>query len=177
MAERMKWKIDHDGGRFDLSASQRGDVVCVEWDDVVVELRVVSAADGRIIVERDGKLLTIVGARTGDDRQVWVNGRAINYQIVTDEAESEQAEMGALSASIPAVVSEILVAVDDVVAAGDKLILLESMKMIIGIQAPYGGRVMAVNCEVGESVQPGEVLIVIEDINHRGAEGAEEEKT
>lgn len=171
----MKWTIDHDGGRFDVRASRRGDVVRVERDGDAIALRVVSVTDGWIIVERDGKLLTIVGACEGDGRHVWVNGRTIRYRVVTDEAESENSEMGALSTSIPAVVSEILVAVGDAVEVGEKLILLESMKMIIGIEAPYGGRVTAVHCEVGGSVRPGEVLIVIEDINHRGTEGAGED--
>lgn len=161
----MTWTIDHNGDRFDLSASRRGDVLRVERGGAAVELRVVNVVDGRIVVEHDGKLLTIAGTHKGDVRQIWVNGRTINYRVVTDEMENERADQGALAASIPAVVSEILVAVGDGVAAGDKLILLESMKMIIAIQAPHGGTVTAINCEAAENVQPGEPLIVIEDMH------------
>jgi urea carboxylase len=48
------------------------------------------------------------------------------------------------------------------VKTGEKLILLESMKMIIPIQAPHDGIVTAVHCQVGEAVQPGIQLIALE---------------
>jgi urea carboxylase len=54
-----------------------------------------------------------------------------------------------------------LVAVGDQVRAGDKLVLLESMKMILPIQAPYDGAVTAINCAPGEAVQPGVPLITL----------------
>jgi 3-methylcrotonyl-CoA carboxylase alpha subunit len=73
-------------------------------------------------------------------------------------------DTGSLSASIPAVVAEVLVSVGETVAAGDKLILLESMKMVIPIQAPYDGAVTKINCTAGESVQAGVPLIEIEEI-------------
>jgi biotin carboxyl carrier protein len=68
-----------------------------------------------------------------------------------------------LSASIPAVVSEILVKVGQEVKIGDKLILLESMKMILPIQAPRAGFVTAINCVPGQAVQPGIQLVEIEE--------------
>jgi biotin carboxyl carrier protein len=75
-----------------------------------------------------------------------------------------QSDVGpaSLSASIPAVVSEILVEIGDEVKKGDKLILLESMKMILAIQAPYDGTVQAIFCAQGEAVQPGIRLIGVE---------------
>jgi biotin carboxyl carrier protein len=70
-----------------------------------------------------------------------------------------------LAASIPAVVSQILVTPGDEVRADDKLILLESMKMVIPIQAPYDGRVRRLNCAVGDSVPAGIPLLELEPSN------------
>jgi biotin carboxyl carrier protein len=95
-----------------------------------------------------------------------VNGRTFQYERVIDRpAGVGHTADGSLSASIPSVVSQILVAVGDEVVAGDKLILLESMKMIMPIQAPVDGRVTAVHCQPGEAVQPGVQLIEIEENN------------
>ena len=58
--------------------------------------------------------------------------------------------------------TDVLVAVGDKVSAGEKLILLESMKMVIPIVATQDGVVQAIKCENGESVQPGVPLIEIE---------------
>ena len=46
----------------------------------------------------------------------------------------------ALTPTIPSIVSQILVAPEQAVKAGEKLILLESMKMVIPIQAPLRRR-------------------------------------
>jgi biotin carboxyl carrier protein len=52
-----------------------------------------------------------------------------------------------------------LVKIGDAVAVGDKLILLESMKMVIPIQAPCDSTVTAIHCTPGESVQAGVPLL------------------
>jgi biotin carboxyl carrier protein len=76
--------------------------------------------------------------------------------------EPVDTQAASLSATIPAVVSEILVNVGDQVTSGDKLILLESMKMIMPIVAPCDGLVVAINCEPGEAVQTGVQLVEID---------------
>jgi len=47
----------------------------------------------------------------------------------------------------------------DAVAAGDTLVVLEAMKMELAIRAPEAGIVRAVNCQAGDLVQPGTVLV------------------
>ena len=61
-------------------------------------------------------------------------------------------------------VTEVLVNVGDTVSADDKLILLESMKMVIPIQAPHAGIVRQLNCAVGDAVQPGTPLIELDPL-------------
>ena len=51
------------------------------------------------------------------------------------------------------------VAVDDVVAAGDPLCLLESMKMEIPVLTEYAGVVSAIKVTPGDVVQEGDVLV------------------
>ncbi len=91
-----------------------------------------------------------------------MNGRALTAER-TRQRGGGAAAQGSLASAIPAVVSQILVAVGDEVAAGDKLILLESMKMVIPIQAPHAGRVTRILCEPGESVPAGVALVEIEE--------------
>ena len=51
------------------------------------------------------------------------------------------------------------VAVDDLVAAGDPLCLLESMKMEIPVLTEYPGVVSAIKVAPGDVVQEGDVLV------------------
>ena len=53
------------------------------------------------------------------------------------------------------------VAVGDSVAAGDVLLILESMKMEIPLEAPVAGRVAALLVRVEDAVEEGQVLAVI----------------
>ena len=48
------------------------------------------------------------------------------------------------------------------VAAGDVLLILESMKMEIPVEAPRAGRVAALRVSEGDSVEEGAVLAVLE---------------
>jgi acetyl-CoA carboxylase biotin carboxyl carrier protein len=53
------------------------------------------------------------------------------------------------------------VAVGDTVAAGDSVLLLESMKMEIPVLPEHGGRVSRVAVEAGDVVQEGDLLVVL----------------
>ncbi len=48
------------------------------------------------------------------------------------------------------------------VVAGDVLVILESMKMEMPVEAPASGKVREVRCKEGEAVQEGQILIVLE---------------
>lgn len=108
--------------------------------------------------------LRVVGTAAGDQRQVWINGRMLNYERARPQRQTAAAADSSLASTIPAVVAQILVAPGDSVQAGDKLILLESMKMVIPIQAPYDGRVQQINCTVGDSIAAGIPLLELEQI-------------
>ena len=50
----------------------------------------------------------------------------------------------------------------EAVAAGDVLVILESMKMEMPIEAPEAGKVAEVRCREGQAVSEGEVLVVLQ---------------
>ncbi|MBI4728944.1 MAG: biotin/lipoyl-binding carrier protein [Acidobacteria bacterium] len=57
---------------------------------------------------------------------------------------------------------KVLVSAGAQVSAGDVLVILESMKMEIPVEAPVAGAVSAVNVQEGSVVQEGDVIAVIE---------------
>jgi acetyl-CoA carboxylase biotin carboxyl carrier protein len=50
----------------------------------------------------------------------------------------------------------------DSVAAGDTVVILESMKMEMPVEATSAGKVKEVRCAEGQPVSEGDVLVVIE---------------
>ncbi len=57
---------------------------------------------------------------------------------------------------------KIVVGAGDVVDAGDPLVILESMKMEIPVEAPLGGTIREIRVEEGGVVQEGDVIAVID---------------
>ncbi|MEX2112543.1 MAG: biotin carboxylase N-terminal domain-containing protein [Pirellulales bacterium] len=71
---------------------------------------------------------------------------------------------GSLAAPLPGVVIEVKVKCGDVVAAGDPLLVIDSMKVHHWIAAPRSGCVAEVRVEQGQHVTAGAVLVVIDEV-------------
>ena len=67
-----------------------------------------------------------------------------------------------IEAHITGNVWKIEVAVGDTVSEGDTVVILESMKMEIPVEAEDDGTVKEIRCEEGQSVSEGDVLVVLE---------------
>jgi len=65
-------------------------------------------------------------------------------------------------ADLAANVWKIVVAPGDHVSAGSTLIILESMKMEIPVEAPIGGTIVSVACKEGDLVKEGQLLLCLE---------------
>lgn len=69
--------------------------------------------------------------------------------------------MADVAAHITGTVWKIEVAVGQQVSAGDTLVILESMKMEMPVEAPEGGTVKEVRVKEAQPVNEGDVLIVL----------------
>jgi acetyl-CoA carboxylase biotin carboxyl carrier protein len=67
-----------------------------------------------------------------------------------------------IEAHITGTVWKIEVAPGDNVEEGDTVVILESMKMEMPVEAEDGGVVKAVTCEEGQAVSEGDTLVVLE---------------
>jgi len=69
---------------------------------------------------------------------------------------------GSLVAPLPGVVNDVKVKVGELVAAGDVVLVIDSMKVFHWIAAPVSGRIAEIHVDVGTHVDGGTVLAVIE---------------
>jgi acetyl-CoA carboxylase biotin carboxyl carrier protein len=67
-----------------------------------------------------------------------------------------------IEAHISGVVWKIECAIGDQIKAGDTVAVLESMKMVMPVEADEPGRVTAILCAEGEKVNEGDALIILE---------------
>ncbi len=71
--------------------------------------------------------------------------------------------ISAVAAIVTGNVWRVLVAEGDLVAAGQPVVIVESMKMEMEIRSPVGGRVTALRCQPGRPVQAGQTVLLVEE--------------
>ena len=67
-----------------------------------------------------------------------------------------------IEAHITGTVWKIECEVGDTIAEGDTVVILESMKMEMPVEAEDEGKVAEIRCEEGQAVNEGDVLVVLE---------------
>lgn len=70
--------------------------------------------------------------------------------------------MADVEAHITGTVWKVECTVGDTIAEGDTVVILESMKMEMPVEAEGGGRVVEILCVEGQAVSEGEILVVLE---------------
>jgi urea carboxylase len=101
-----------------------------------------------------------------DSVAVWLDGRtyyvpkARHAQSAHDGTTSGSGEVFAL---MPGKLLRFEVAVGDTVAEKQPVAIMESMKMETALYAPMAGRVSEIRCEPGQTVDMGQVVLVIEE--------------
>ena len=130
--------------------------------------------DGRSVevdVERSGRfeLRLAVGGRTFDVLSV---AQGPDYLVEVDGAvhRISGGEAGLVRAPAPAMVVAIPVAADNLVAEGDVVAIVESMKLETSLRAPAAGRVAEVFADVNTQVDSGAKLLKIEPTADEAAE-------
>jgi acetyl-CoA carboxylase biotin carboxyl carrier protein len=69
--------------------------------------------------------------------------------------------MADIVALMAGTVNEVKVKENDTVNSGDEVVILESMKMLIPLQAQSAGTVKEIKAQVGQFVNQGDTIIVL----------------
>ena len=104
---------------------------------------------------------TVFYELNGQPREVTVRDRSLQATIEA-RAKADPSKPGQLGAPIPGAITSIAIAVGDQVAKGDRLLVLEAMKMQSTLYAPVAGRVTQKLVNVGDKVDAKDLLVVIE---------------
>lgn len=103
--------------------------------------------------------------RHRDELTVWIGGRTYRLTRVQKGQVADHASAavsGEVRALMPGKILRIDVAPGDVVTERQTVVTMESMKMESALTAPRAGKVAAVKCQVGQVVDMGEALVIIE---------------
>jgi pyruvate carboxylase len=104
---------------------------------------------------------TIFFELNGHAREVVVRDRSLQASVET-RPKADGANPGHVGAPIPGAISSVAVDVGQQVTKGDRLLVMEAMKMQSTIYAPLAGKVTQKLVSVGDKVDSKDLLIVIE---------------
>jgi 3-methylcrotonyl-CoA carboxylase alpha subunit len=158
-AHRIEVRLDHDGSTLTASFDRppaKGWAVTVAVGDDRVTLDGAMGA-GRVVADPDGVI-------------VFSDGRASRFDWPRPDAAADAAEAGGLvKAPMPGKVLSLNVAEGDTVSKGQKLLVLEAMKMEHALAAPRDGVIASVSIAAGDQVGEGDALITLADEDEAAA--------
>lgn len=158
----MKLRFRFGTQEYDVTAAWAEDGVRITLPDRTITVELHRLDEHAFLLRENGRRISCAAAGTGRTRQLWVDGRTVSYESCDiRRPASAVARETELVAPMPGVVQDVLVAVGDHVREGDRLVVLESMKMELVVSAAYAGVVEAVFCTAGQNVEGGEHLVAI----------------
>jgi len=156
---------------FIVAGEERALTVHYRQDAFLIELpggkRRVSGellGNGDLLADIEGRRLKAAVVRHGRELTILHDGKSwqmIRHDPRLDAMEGE-GEGGGLVAPMPGSVVAVHVAPGDQVREGDKLIVVEAMKMEHTITAPQAGTVKEIHFDVGDQVEEGDELLSLE---------------
>ncbi|MEN6392157.1 MAG: pyruvate carboxylase [Syntrophomonas sp.] len=136
-----------------------GETVEVEFDEgKIFIVRLVEI--GKVDAEGCRRIIFEVN---GNQREISIFDKA--YQkgaVLSSTVYADPENKSEIGASIPGMVSKILIKENEPVKAGQSLIVIEAMKMETQITSPMDGKVTSINVKEGQQVKNGELLLNIE---------------
>ncbi len=162
----MQLKFRDESGEHALNVSRREEAWLVAVDGEREATVVTAAGDGAwLVAGPDGSRRRAWVVRHRDERLVFCEGRVHRLRrpdpVHADEATGGGADGPDLHARMPGKVVRLLVSAGQPVAAGQPLVIMESMKMETELAAPVAGVVDRIAVAEGQVDAQGDLLVAL----------------
>lgn len=151
----------YQGEEIDVTAERQGDTVTIERDGVPYTVALVPKA---VPADNSLSMASSAAASSGtrEARPTEVHGtKARADEGASAAGNTEAGGAGDVPAPMTGVIKEILVTPGDSVEEGEKLMIMEAMKMDIEVSAFNRGTVREVHVQQNENVKEGQPLVLI----------------
>jgi biotin carboxyl carrier protein len=159
----MKLTLIYDDQPVSLTGERDGDgwrVRLPNGSDRLIAVR--RLPDGMLEVREGDRVFRAAVARIGGETHVSLEGSLYVFEpAAAERAPSGSKTSGDLTAPMPGVVVDVLVAVGDRVAAYQPVAVVEAMKVMATVEAPMAGVVKEILVVKGQRVAQGERLAEI----------------
>jgi acetyl-CoA carboxylase biotin carboxylase subunit len=147
----VEYRFDRDGVRLSVDGKQLEELICESATPERVRMSYVG-------IERTYEIHHVGEIHYVDSPL----GASVLEEIPRFPVPKEITPAGSLMAPLPGIVNEVKAKKGDSVAAGDVVVVINSMKVFHLIVAPLAGRIADIRVEAGNYVDNGAILAVIE---------------
>lgn len=145
-------------------AQARPDGWAVWIEDAKFDITFVSNANGNVRARINDQTVDAMTRLTRDTAQIAIGSERLAFRRLRPGAQDETtAAGGRVTAPMPGLLIEVAAELGQNVAKGDRLAVLEAMKMQHQITAPVTGVITAVHVGEGQQLTLGDVMIEIEE--------------
>ncbi len=123
------------------------------------------------MIENGHQVEAMVDDKTDSDIDITTGGHLFHFSVVDERSRALLATASVqtsgpqrVEAEMPGKVVQVLVSLDDEVVAGTGIAIIEAMKMENEIKSPIDGRVTEIAVEPGQTVEPTQLLFVVEPV-------------
>lgn len=164
----MAYRFDLLGESHDVQVlARRPDLRLALADGAGFSITESCGAEGAISISVNGEMLHGWRLVVGDDIYLRLGGRYLHLKRQGDAGEATQGGAAAneVLAEMPGTVISQHVAPGQDVAEGDKLLVIESMKLQMSILAPRAGRIAKLHVTENGTFDRGAVLVSFGDVS------------
>lgn len=170
---RLELRTGERDVQLDISKTGEGYTVAIDGEQVPLE--VLNINGNELDLRLQGQRYRALVASQGETRWVFLDGRVYTFRRPAEVAEGEEGNNSAgpnVVSQMPSTIVKLLVEPGQVVAEGDGLLIIESMKMETEVTAPMAGTIAAVHVTDGQTVGMNESMV---DITPAGEAAAQTE--
>jgi biotin carboxyl carrier protein len=168
----MRLQATIDDYQTDIQIQDEGPRVIAEIDGRQYDLSVHEKSGGEYLIVYDGRVFDCrVLQRPESGTAIDVTLATANYTVTLTDPKRLRGASGAgahgdeaarIIAPMPGKIVRVLVSAGEQVEAGAGIVVVEAMKMQNEMKSPKAGTVSSLNVQVGETVNAGDVLAVVE---------------
>jgi len=153
-------KLEHGGEAQWLNIAMLGSAYELTLDETTAKIKVDAFGGGVIKLHDDGHTTAGRYALDGTDLYLELEGRIDHFRDVTYEPPSAEdaAGDGIVKAGMVGTVVDVQQEAGAAVAKGDVVVVLEAMKMVNQITAPFDGEIESISVTKGDQVAANDVL-------------------
>ncbi|MBN1120169.1 MAG: biotin/lipoyl-binding protein [Anaerolineae bacterium] len=164
----MKYQVRIEDHTFDVNIDQDG-IVTVDGEPVAFDFGEVDGMGLYSLLVNNESYEALV-EQSADVYKVLMRGYMYDVHVLDERSRILQRRSNlmapdtgevAVRAPMPGLIVDVPVEIGQEVEAGQKVVILESMKMENELKTPRAGRVERINVAKGDSVEQNEALVVI----------------